>query len=236
MLKQMKMMLLLSGMLGAFVAVEAQATTVPFTESFDAGVAGWENSVNNALAFSATGGSDGGGFASGTFNYFGFANPFGGPIVLRASAADNASGGAFIGNWLTSGVGSVTAMVRHDAPEALNFYLRIATASNFPGGVFQTTQSVAANVWTQITFQIVPSSAYCTDEGPPGSSCPGALANVGNLQFGTSAPTGLLDDNVAYTIDIDQVSLLPIPEPGSACLLGLGLAGIAWSGRRQSSV
>ena len=235
MLNRIKMMLLLAGVLGAFAAVDAQATTVPFSESFDSGVAGWENSVNNPLTFGATGGSDGGGYASGTFNYFGFANPFGGPLVLRASAADNASGGAFIGNWTTSGVGTVTAMVRHNAPEALNFYLRIATASNFPGGVFQSTQNIVANVWTQVTFQIVPSSSFCTDEGPPGSSCPSALAAVGNFQIGTSAPAGLLDDNVAYTIDIDQVSLLPIPEPGTACLLGLGLAGIAWSGRRRSA-
>ena len=62
--------------------------------------------------------------------------------------------------------------------------------------------------------------------------CNGTLANLPN---GLTPCAANLNDNVAYTIDIDQVSLLPIPEPGTACLLGLGLAGIAWSGRRQSA-
>jgi len=229
----MNKMWLLSGMLGAFAAVEARAATVPFTESFASGVSGWENSLNFPLAYGATGGSDGGGYASGTFNFNGFTPGFGGsgPIVLRASAADNASGGAFLGSWLTAGVGSVTAMVRHNAPEAIQFYLRIATAANSPAGAFQSTQLVEANVWTQITFSISPLASYCTDAGPPGA-CATALANVGNFQVGTSAPVGLRDDDVAYTFDIDQVSLNPIPEPGTALLFGLGFAGLAAAGRR----
>jgi hypothetical protein len=235
MLIRMKMMWLLSGMLGAFAAVDAQAATVPFTESFDSGVAGWENALNLPLAYSATGGSDGGGYSSGTYNFNGFVPGFGGsgPIVLRASAADNASGGAFLGNWLTDGVGSVSMMVRHDAPEAIQFYLRIATAANSPAGAFSSTQLVEANVWTQVTFPIAPLASYCTDAGPPGA-CATALAAVGNLQVGTSAPVGLRDDDVAYTFDIDQVALNPIPEPGTALLFGLGLAGLAAAGRRET--
>ena len=231
---RMKMILLASGMLGAFAAVGARAATVPFTESFDSDVSAWEDSVNLPLAWTATGGSDGGGFASGTFNFNGYTPGFGGsgPIVLRASAADNASGGAFLGDWLTAGVGSVTAMVRHNAPEAMQFYLRIATSANSPAGAFQSSQLVEANVWTQITFPIVPLAAYCVDAGPPGA-CATALAAVGNFQVGTSAPVGLRDDNVAYRFDIDQVSLNPIPEPGTAALFGLGLAGLAAAGRRE---
>lgn len=236
MLNRMKKMLLLSGMLGAFAAIETQAATVPFTESFDSGVSGWENSVNLPLAFTATGGSDGGGFATGTFNFNGYVPGFGGsgPIVLRASAADDASGGAFLGNWLTDGVASVSFMVRHDAPEAMEFYLRIATAANSPAGAFFSTQSVAANVWTLVTLPVSPLATYCTDAGPPGA-CATALGAVGNLQIGTSAPVGLLDDDVAYSFDIDQVSLNPIPEPGTALLMGLGLAGLAAAGRREPS-
>jgi len=233
MLNRMKMMLL-SGVLGAFSAGQAAAVTVPFTEAFDASVSGWENNTNNPLAFTATGGSDGGGFASGTFNFNGYVpGPGGsGPIVLRATAADNPSGGAFLGNWLTAGVGSVTAMVRHNAPEAVTYFLRLATPANSPAGAYQAGISVAPNVWTQITFQIQPLAGNCTDAGPPGA-CSTALANVGNFQLGTNAPTGLLDDDVAYAFDVDQVSLNPIPEPGSALMIGLGLAGIAWSGRRR---
>lgn len=216
-------------LLGSLVATGAQATTVPFTESFDAGVSGWENNVNAPLGWTATGGADGGGYASGTYNFLGYTNPFGsGPVVLRASAADNPSGGAFIGDWLTDGVGTVTAMVRHDAPEDLTFFMRVASPANFPGAVFAGTQTVAANVWTQITFAIDPNSPFCIAEG---TTCAAVLASVGTLQFGTDAPVGLTDDDVAYTISIDQVSLLPIPEPGTALLFGLGLAGLAVAGR-----
>lgn len=221
-----------TSLLVLFAAAGAGAVTVPFTESFDASVSGWENATNNPLAWTATGGSDGGGYASGTFNFLGYTSAFGGgPVVLRASATDNPSGGAFIGNWLTSGVGTLTANVRHDAPEALTFFLRIASSFNFPGAVFTGTQTVASNVWTQITFAIDPASPFCIAEG---STCAAALGNVGNLQLGTSAPAGLVDDDVAYTISVDQVSLLPIPEPGTALLFGLGLAGLAGAGRRST--
>lgn len=233
MLNRMKMMLLLSGTLVAFAAVDAQAVSVPFSENFDSSVSGWENNVNSPLAFTATGGSDGGGYASGSFNFNGFVpGPGGsGPIVLRATAADNPSGGAFLGNWTTAGVGSVSMMVRHNAPEDIQYFLRLAVPANSPAGAFQSVVNVAANVWTQIVFPI----SSCTDAGPPGA-CASALANVGNFQVGVSAPLGLRDDNVVYSFDIDQVTLNPIPEPATACLLGLGLAGLAFSGRRKSTV
>lgn len=231
MLNRKKMMSSWMILLGAFAASDALAATVPFSETFDLGVAGWEDAVNDPLGFSPTGGADGGGYASGSFNYFGYSSPFGGgPIVLRASAADNASGGAFIGDWLADGVGVVTARVRHDAPEDLTFFMRVASAANFPGAVFAGTQSVVADVWTEVVFAIDPNSPLCTGEGV---ACVAALANVGNLQFGTNAPSGLLGNDVSYTISIDQVTLAAVPEPGTALLLGLGLAGLAGAGSRK---
>jgi hypothetical protein len=221
-------------MLWAFSAVDAQAVSVPFSETFDASVSGWENNVNDPLTFNATGGSDGGGYASGTFNFNGYVpGPGGsGPIVLRATAADNPSGGAFIGSWTAAGVASVSVMVRHDAPEPITYFLRLATAANSPAGAVQSSVAVAANVWTQITFPILPLATSCVDAGPPGA-CNTALAAVGNFQLGTNAPAGLLDDAVAYHFDVDQVTLNPIPEPATAGLLGLGLAALAGSGRRR---
>ena len=67
----------------------AQAVTLGFIETFDSGVAGWEDNVNNPLTAVASGGEDGGAYASTTFNYNGFSDPFGGggPVTFRASFA-----------------------------------------------------------------------------------------------------------------------------------------------------
>ena len=99
---------MLSFALGAALvasASSASALTVPYTEEFPSNVAGWINTANEALTFQAAGGPDGSSHASTTLNYFGFSNPFGGgPVVFRAHDNVNASGDAYVGNWLTGGV------------------------------------------------------------------------------------------------------------------------------------
>lgn len=217
----------------ALVASAASATTVPFTEDFDSDVAGWEDSVNAPLAFVASGSHDGSSYAQAGFNYFGYSSPFGGgPVVFRASASDLPSGGALIGDWLADGVATVSAWVRHDAPEALSFFLRVASSFNFPGAVIAGTTVVAPNTWTQVTFAIDPNSPLCI---PETGTCAAALANVGNVQFGTDAPAGLVDDDAVYTFAIDDVALAPVPEPGTAMLLSIGLAGLWLRGRKTSA-
>ncbi len=209
----------------------SSATTVPYTEQFVGFNANWEDSVNEPAGWVPAGGADGGSYISTQFNYDGYFNPFGGgPVTHRASASDGASFGAFIGDWVADGVGEISAWVRHDAPEDLNFFMRIATPGNFPGAVITNSQSVTAGVWTRVTWDIDPLGVNCAAEG---GTCLSALQTVGNFQIGTDAPLGLLDDDFAYTLDLDLVSIHPIPEPGTALLMGLGLAGLAGAGRKE---
>jgi hypothetical protein len=167
-------------------------------------------------------------YASGEFDYTGFVppGPGAGPAVFRAQDEDNASGGAFVGNWITAGVTQVRAWVRHDAPVDLGWSLRIATTSNFPGAAFTGVGNTsAAGEWTEIVFDVNPPGGDCFAEGPPGWTCAAALASVGHFQIGASAPQSLIDDGTVVRFDVDRVSL--VPEPASAMLLLGGLLGLA---------
>ena len=230
-----KMNLLITTSLALLVAPSlALAVDVGFSETFDADVAGWEDNVNNPLGWVSTGGADGGGYASTTFNFLGYTNPFGGdggPVTFRASFSDNASGGAFVGDWLTEGVGAIQMSFRHDAPEPLTLYLRVATRFNFPGAVLDQPVAVPSGAWTDVVIPINPFSPACTPEGYP--NCAAAFSAVETFQIGVNASAGLIDDDFAYTLDLDRVTILPIPEPGTALLMGLGLAGLSLGARRE---
>jgi hypothetical protein len=190
----------------------AGAVTVPFTENFAGGVAGWEDNANDDLDFVAAGGPDGSSYASGGIDFTGFVPPFpgAGPIVLRAHDEDGASGGAFVGSWNTAGVTQVRAFVRHDAPVPLSWVLRVATTANFPGAVFTPAgTTVAPDSWQEIVFDVDPASPDCTPEtGNPSFTCEDALDVVAHFQLGVDAPEAVIEDEVFVTVDVDRVRLL----------------------------
>jgi hypothetical protein len=217
------------------IAGNASALTVPFTEDFAADAAGWENAVNEPLTWNETGGPDGSSHVSTTHNYFGFSNPFGGgPVLFRASQSDGASGGAFVGDWIAGGVGAVSAWVYQETGVDLVFYLRVATAMNFPGAVINDDVAVPSGEWTLVTIEIDTETPPCFEETVP---CAEAFAAVGNFQLGTDAPEALTVIDEPLVLAIDQVALVPAPEPaaaagGAACLAALaGLGRLRRSGR-----
>jgi hypothetical protein len=217
----------------ALGAGAASALTVPFTEEFASGVSGWENASSNPLTAVGSGGPDGSSYASTSFNYFGFTSPFGGgPVIFRGQDEDNASGLAFVGDWVAGGVDQVSIWVRQNTTETLTYFLRVASTFNFPGAVINSTTLVAPNTWTLVTFDIDPSSPLCF---PEGTTCAAALADVDHVQLGTNAPAALTALNEAFTLDIDKASISAVPEPGAMLLLASGLAGLAWQSRRRAA-
>lgn len=207
--------------------------TVPFTETFNTNDSNWLNGDSSAPVWNATGGIGDSSYISWTAPEFTSAGGFGDPlkIMFRGNNANNASGDAFVGNWITGGVISLTLSVRHNYTSGLNFYARIAgsggagaSLSN-DGGLF----AIAPDTWTTITISI-------TDSDPPfasygSSTFNGVFTNVQNLQFGLYLPDATTFSNLR--LDIDNVSV--VPEPATSALLAAGVlgAGLAAWRRRQ---
>ena len=153
-------------------------------------------------------------------------------VLFRAHDEFNASGNAFVGNWVAAGVNQLYAYVRHNAPEPLTFFARIATPFNFPGAQAVQSSAVPSNVWTPLTFLVDPTNPqWVTFEG---SNYNTILSNVGHLQFGIEIPPSLALDATSYEIGLDQVSLRVVPEPAGASLLW-GVAVTMVAIRRKST-
>jgi hypothetical protein len=207
----------------AFTA-PAWAVIVPFTEDFVNGVASWRDTTGtNLLTWQPAGGSDGGAFATGSFN---FVNQAAGatPVVFRGNS--DASGGAFVGNWISAGVTQAGYVVRHDAGVPLTFFARFANPNNFPGATAIVFAPVPSGVWTPLTFAIDPASPqFISFETTDFNT---VFSSIGRLQFGVSVPASLAGVDRAVSFDLDNVSI--VPAPGALALLAF--AGLA-AGRRR---
>jgi hypothetical protein len=203
----------------------ATAATVPFTETFSSNAAGWTDgsSGNGAatLVHSAAGGPGGSAFVSNTSTIE--AVSFGTRLLFRAHAANNASGNAFVGDWLDAGVETLSVYFRHDASTSLDFYARIAGTGG-AGASLATGFTVPANQWTLIEIPIIDSDPPFTSYGS--STFNGVFSNIQNIQLGVYAPA---DFSEVVTFDLARVSI--VPEPGSLALLAI--AGAAVFARRR---
>jgi hypothetical protein len=206
----------------------AMALTVPFTENFTADPAGWRmrDSVT-PLTWQSSGGPDAGSYSSTTFNFQNSSvSTMSGPIMFRGHDAFDASGDAFVGNWLTGGVTSLSAFVRHDAGVPLTFFTRFATPANSPAVVGLSSSPVPSGVWTQFTIPIGFGNPYIY-EGPPSQAFFNSVfGNIGNLQLGVMVPAELAGLNQVFNFDLDQVSI--VPEPAAGLLLLAGFIGLGF--------
>lgn len=222
-----------------FAPAAAQAVTVPFAEGFGGGASGWVVGIvpsgTGSPTWSSSGGADGGGLISmsrtmsaSQFNGSGF-----GFIAFRGNAANDASGDAFVGNWLTEGVSVFSASVRHTAPAALNFYLRIDAGGGAAGS--SVVFSVPSNTWTSIAVPVVESPSSFQSYGAGTFSS--VFSNVQNVQIALAAtqPAEVLDGTTAYTFGLDDIAV--VPEPSAVLLvlsaLGFGMVGrvrLGWHG------
>lgn len=200
---------------------------VPFTESFAAGNSGWVAQTNTTPAWSATGGVEGDGFISmnQTIGVGGF-----GAIIFRGNNGNNASQGAFVGDWLDAGVAYFSAYVRHDAPEPVGMYVRLDRGAGAAGSS-QPFIVPGGNIWTQLLVPIVDSPDVFQSYGA--GTFEGVFVGIQNIQVAltTDQAEGLIGQT--YTFGLDSVSI--VPEPSSFAMLAGASFGALFYRKKKAS-
>lgn len=190
----------------------------PFTESFDTGNANWLDGPQNPATWNP------GGYLS-TSADVNSAGAFG-LLLFRAQQNNGSSGGAFAGNYVASGIDTISFDIRHDADRDLSFIVRFATANNSPAFVIFSEVAVQANVWTTVSFDISPDNPLLTFAGGTYDT---VAPQVGNVQVLVDRVDGLTTPLVTG-FDLDNVAITP--APGAAALLGF--AGLVAARRRRA--
>jgi hypothetical protein len=203
----------------------ATALTVPSEEGFASDTSNWKNTASTDPTYVATGGSDGGGYIQHSFAFV--SSPSTTPVLFRGHDLFDASGDAFVGDWIAGGVTKLRAQVRHNLPQPAAFFTRFATSVSFPGAVAVDFAPVPPNTWTKIEFHTVSGSPqFVSFES---SDFATIFSAIGNVQIGVNRPDALADDATLYTFELDQVSI--VPEP-AGWLLAAGFFACGLCSRR----
>ncbi len=200
-----------------FSAGVSSATVVPFTEGFSADSANWTDNASAPANWNAAGSFDGSAFVSSSFNFSGSAAND--PAILfrgqqAANPVDSASGGAFVGDWISDGVTEVSFLIRHNAGVPLGFFSRFTPASPPVGAIGLSFIPVPSDTWVPITLAVDASNTAIVYEAGNFSS---VFDGIGNVQVGVSAPAGLAGIDQVITFDLDNISI--VPEPATLLLL-----------------
>ena len=195
------------------------ALIVPFTEDFSSGASNWLNGASAAPTWSATGGVDGGGHISapGAISAGGF-----GTIVFRGNASADASGDAFVGDWVGGGVSAFSAYVSHDAPVALNFYARLDAGAGRAGSSIDF--SVAPGAWFQLNVPIVNSSTSFQSYGA--GTFATVFNGIQNVQIALSSTQDPSTAGQTYNVSLDRVAT--VPEPKTISMLALATLSLGF--------
>lgn len=205
----------------------ANAGVSPFTETFESGANGWLQGSFSAPTYNATGALDGSAFITSSAD-LNSAGPFG-LTIFRGQDDFDASGDAFVGDYLASGINRISFDFRHNAGQDLGIALRVASSNNFPAFAVELDGPVASGEWVTLSFDLSFFNPLLTIEGAPTPDAFNAIMqSIGNIQVSADRPDGLTTPLVV-DFDLDNVAITP--APGAMALLGLG--GLAATRRRR---
>lgn len=200
----------------ALMAVSSSAQIVDFVETFDNDSADFSDFSDNPATFvPATATSSA--FISTSNN---FEDGIMGNTTTRVENQNGflPSGGAFFGDYISDEVTTVRFDIRHDFNQALDFNVRIAPGSNFPGAFLTNTIAIQpGNEFQEFRIDIQPSNF-----GFEGAPNPGLFAfvfsDVQNFQIFTSAPEGVTTGT--FQVDIDNFEIITAAANNTDPLLG----------------
>jgi hypothetical protein len=206
----------------------ATGAVLPFTEDFATDNSAWKDAANADLSFVGVGGPDTSSYVTGSFTFETQAEGDT-PVILRGQDNFDASGDAFVGDWVAQGITAFSTYVRHNAATPLTFFTRFSSSANHPGAVAISFIPVLPNTWTNIAFDIsAVSPQFVSFEGSDFNT---VFGGIGNVQVGVSVPASLAGSATSITFDLDLPTITP--EPATVGLMSLGLMVCL---RRRSSV